>query len=133
MSKILTDNLAYAKLVRLVGASCSIRRHVRLSIPTGFRSNAATTDIANILPQETEATINAAAEISMGTEISESDIAHIDQLGDQVIFISAYRAQLSEYLRNRMVAIAPNLTALVGEPVGARLISHAGSLVSLAK
>lgn len=32
-----------------------------------------------------------------------------------------------------MAALAPNLTALLGELVGARLISHAGSLVSLAK
>lgn len=32
-----------------------------------------------------------------------------------------------------MQALAPNLTALVGELVGARLICHAGSLVNLAK
>merc|ERR1711981_1376203 len=32
-----------------------------------------------------------------------------------------------------MSAIAPNLTILVGELVGARLISHAGSLMNLAK
>lgn len=32
-----------------------------------------------------------------------------------------------------MQALAPNLTALVGEIVGARLICHAGSLVNLAK
>lgn len=32
-----------------------------------------------------------------------------------------------------MNAIAPNLTCLVGELVGARLIAHAGSLMSLAK
>jgi len=32
-----------------------------------------------------------------------------------------------------MQAIAPNLTSMVGELVGARLISHAGSLVNLAK
>jgi RNA processing factor Prp31 len=69
----------------------------------------------------------------MGTEISDSDIAHIHSLCDQIISISAYRTQLAEYLRNRMNAIAPNLTVLVGELVGARLISHAGSLLSLAK
>lgn len=69
----------------------------------------------------------------MGTEISDSDMAHIHSLCDQVISISEYRTQLSEYLRNRMQAIAPNLTALVGELVGARLISHAGSLMNLAK
>merc|ERR1719312_1275536 len=44
-----------------------------------------------------------------------------------------YRAQLYEYLKNRMMAVAPNLTILVGELVGARLISHAGSLMNLAK
>jgi nucleolar protein 58 len=32
-----------------------------------------------------------------------------------------------------MEAIAPNLTTMVGELVGARLIAHAGSLINLAK
>ncbi|KAF8499051.1 hypothetical protein F5888DRAFT_1611750, partial [Russula emetica] len=90
-------------------------------------------DFAAILPEELEATIKAGVEISMGTEISESDLAHIHALCDQVISISEYHAQLSEYLRYRMIAIAPNLTALVGELVGTRLISHAGSLLNLAK
>jgi hypothetical protein len=40
--------------------------------------------------------------------------------------MDAYRTQLFEYLKNRMNAIAPNLTVLVGELVGARLIAHAG-------
>ena len=99
----------------------------------GFRTNAATTSLEQILPEELEQTIKVAAEISMGTEISESDMANINGACDQVIAISAYRTQLAEYLRNRMSAIAPNLTALVGELVGARLISHAGSLLNLAK
>lgn len=51
----------------------------------------------------------------------------------QVIEISSYRAQLYDYLRSRMMAMAPNLTVLVGELVGARLISHAVSLINLAK
>ncbi len=51
----------------------------------------------------------------------------------QVIALAEYRAQLYEYLKQRMMAIAPNLTVLVGELVGARLIAHAGSLVNLAK
>ncbi|EIN10270.1 Nop-domain-containing protein [Punctularia strigosozonata HHB-11173 SS5] len=117
LAKILTDNLAYAKVIKAMG----------------FRTNAINTDFSKILPEDLEATIKAAAEISMGTEISDSDIDHIHALCDQVIEISAYRTQLAEYLRNRMNAIAPNLTALVGELVGARLISHAGSLLNLAK
>lgn len=47
--------------------------------------------------------------------------------------MTEYRAQLYDYLKSRMLAIAPNLTILVGELVGARLISHAGSLMNLAK
>ncbi|KAJ7725079.1 Nop domain-containing protein [Mycena metata] len=117
MAKIIVDNIAYAKVIRLMG----------------FRTNASSTSFAAILPEDLEEVIKAAAEISMGTEISDTDIAHIHSLCDQVISISAYRTQLAEYLRNRMNAIAPNLTALVGELVGARLISHAGSLLSLAK
>ncbi|KAI0698880.1 Nop-domain-containing protein [Cytidiella melzeri] len=117
LGKIIVDNIAYAKVIKAMG----------------FRTNASSTDFSAILPEDLEATVKAASEISMGTEISESDINHIHSLCDQVISISAYRAQLAEYLRNRMNAIAPNLTALVGELVGARLISHAGSLLSLAK
>lgn len=106
---------------------------VDVSTSAGFRTNAATTSLATVLPEDLEATLKVAAELSMGSEISEQDIDHIHHLCDQVIAISEYRSQLSEYLRNRMNAIAPNLTALVGELVGARLISHAGSLTNLAK
>lgn len=43
------------------------------------------------------------------------------------------RNELQTYLKDKMNAVAPNLTALIGENVAARLISHAGSLVNLSK
>ena len=58
---------------------------------------------------------------------------NIGNLCEQVVKITEYRIQLYDYLKSRMTAIAPNLTALVGELVGARLISHAGSLLNLSK
>uniref|UniRef100_A0A3B3B7P3 Nucleolar protein 58 n=1 Tax=Oryzias melastigma TaxID=30732 RepID=A0A3B3B7P3_ORYME len=117
LGKVVVDNLAYCKTV----------------LKIGDRTNVATTDLSEILPEEVEAEVKLAAEISMGTEVSEQDIANIRHLCDQVIEISDYRAQLYDYLKNRMMAIAPNLTVMVGELVGARLISHAGSLLNLAK
>ncbi|KAF3538413.1 hypothetical protein F2Q69_00024856 [Brassica cretica] len=69
----------------------------------------------------------------MGTEVSDLDLIHIRELCDQVLSLGEYRAQLYDYLKSRMNTIAPNLTALVGELVGARLISHGGSLLNLAK
>ncbi|KAM0300913.1 hypothetical protein HYE67_004807 [Fusarium culmorum] len=117
MAKILNDNLAYARVILAVG----------------MRTNIADCDLSEILPEEIEVSMKAAAEISMGTEITEEDLENIKLLADQVIVYSNYRTQLSSYLESRMRAIAPNLTALVGYLVGARLIAHAGSLISLAK
>jgi len=117
LGKIITDNLAFVRTVELMG----------------FRENAKSTDLSDVLPEEVEEKVKEAAEISMGTEISDEDILNIKHLCTQVVEIQEYRAQLYEYLKNRMMAIAPNLTVLVGELVGARLISHAGSLMNLAK
>ncbi|KAI9674100.1 MAG: Nucleolar protein 58 [Caeruleum heppii] len=117
MGKIVNDNLAYAKVI----------------LKMGFRTSASTTDLAEVLPEEIESAVKAAAEVSMGTEITEEDLDNIKSLADQVISFTEYRQQLSGYLSARMVAIAPNLTTLVGELVGARLIAHAGSLMNLAK
>ncbi|OAQ97112.1 hypothetical protein LLEC1_07517 [Akanthomyces lecanii] len=117
MAKILGDNLAYARLV----------------LKVGMREKMSTTDLSDILPEEMEAAIKAAAEISMGTEITEEDLHNIQLLADQVLVYTNYRAELSSYLESRMRAIAPNLTALLGYLVGARLVAHAGSLLNLAK
>jgi nucleolar protein 58 len=117
LGKIVSDPVMYAKALKLMG----------------HRSNAKDLNFGDILPDELEADVKAASIISMGTEISDNDVANIGYLADQVITISEYCDQLNEYLKNRMNAIAPNLTVMVGELVGARLIAHAGSLINLAK
>ncbi|CAG8746779.1 1996_t:CDS:2, partial [Cetraspora pellucida] len=99
----------------------------------GFRANAQECDLSDVLPEDLEKEVKEAAEISMGTEISDEDINNIIMGCDQVIGLTAYRTELYDYLKSRMLAIAPNLTTIVGELVGARLISHAGSLLNLAK
>ncbi len=117
LARIVVDSVAFARLVRHVG----------------FRTNVATSDFSSFLPEDLEAEVKAAAEISMGTEISTEDLANIEALAEQVISVSEYRTELYDYLKNRMMAIAPNLTMMVGELVGARLVSRAGSLMNLAK
>ncbi|PYH40246.1 RNA-processing protein NOP58 [Aspergillus saccharolyticus JOP 1030-1] len=117
LAKILNDNIAYARLV----------------LKMGMRTNWETADLAEILPEEIEGAVKAAADRSMGTEISQEDLEHIQALAEQVVGFAEYRQQLAGYLTARMNAIAPNLTALVGDLVGARLIAHAGSLTNLSK
>ncbi|KAF5770108.1 putative Nop domain, helix hairpin bin domain superfamily, Nop domain superfamily protein [Helianthus annuus] len=117
LAKIVQDNILYAKAVKLMG----------------YRTNAAKLDFSEILSEEIETELKEAAVVSMGTEVSELDLVNIKDLCDQVLSLSEYRAQLYDYLKSRMNTIAPNLTAIVGELVGARLIAHGGSLLNLAK
>jgi nucleolar protein 58 len=52
-SKIITDNVAFARTV----------------LVAGLRPNYAKTSLADVLPEEIEAEVKEAAEISMGTEV----------------------------------------------------------------
>merc|ERR1719400_1075337 len=70
---------------------------------------------------------------SMGMDISPLDLMNIEKFANQVIALAEYRKELSKYLTDKMGNVAPNLAALIGDTVGARLISHAGSLTNLAK
>lgn len=117
LAKILNDNETFCRVVKVMGD----------------RTRAHSTDFEGVLEPEMAEELKEAAQISMGTEISVEDLDNITMLCDQVIALGQFRKQLSDYLRARMNAIAPNLTVLVGELVGARLIAHAGSLVSLSK
>lgn len=121
LAKIVTDNITYSQMVDLIG----MRQNVK---------NLSIEKMTEILGNEDIAQeVKEAAEISMGTEILTEDEEHIRSLSKSVYEISQYRQNLAEYLKNRMAAIAPNLTQLIGELVAAKLISHAGSLMNLAK
>lgn len=117
LGKILTDNIAFIKTIKLVGTRENFHEH----------------DLSDILPTDLEEKVKEAAEVSMGTEIADEDTINIRQLCDEILAIHEYRTHLYDYLKTRMMAIAPNLTTLVGETVGARLIAHSGSLTNLAK
>lgn len=66
--------------------------------PAGDRTNVAGSDLSDILPEEIEADVKLAAEISMGTEVSEQDINNIMHLCDQV------RSLHSSHLQNPIAA-----------------------------
>jgi len=117
LGKIVTDNMMYVRLVKKVG----------------FSQNIASSNLEEILPEELIEEVRDASIVTMGSSISDSDLSHIRHLCEQVESLSNYRETLFNYIKNRMNAIAPNLSVLVGELVGARLIAHAGSLMNLAK
>merc|ERR1712184_37971 len=74
-----------------------------------------------------------ASKTSMGMDISQVDLMNIDMFANRVVGLAEYRKELAKYLQDKMGNVAPNLATLIGDVVGARLISHAGSLANLAK
>lgn len=69
----------------------------------------------------------------MGMDTNEVDMMNIHALTTRLVELSKYRRELGSYLEDKMSSVAPNLGAVVGDSVAARLIAHAGSLTNLAK
>lgn len=63
----------------------------------GDRTNVAGSDLSEFIPEEIEAEVKLAAEISMGTEVSEEDIGNIRHLCDQVCFISSMSRRENDF------------------------------------
>ena len=119
--KIVPDNLTFAKCVKVIKN--------RKELPEGIADT-----LEEIVMDSAKAkAIIDASKSSMGMDISIIDLLNIDKFADRVIALADYRKELMEYLQSKMTIVAPNLAALIGETVGARLISHAGSLTNLAK
>ena len=69
LSKIISENLTYARTV----------------LKVGVKTNAAESDLSEILTEEIERDVKEAAEISMGTEINDVDEKYIKNLASQVV------------------------------------------------
>ncbi|KAL5284671.1 NOP56 family protein [Megaselia abdita] len=119
--KIVSENYLFAKAAKFIGDRKSLTED-KLE------------ELEKIVMDASKAqAIFDAAKMSMGMDISIVDLMNIELFATRVVNLSEYRKKLSVYLSNKMENVAPNLQALIGDQVGARLISHAGSLTNLAK
>ncbi|MHA1245919.1 MAG: NOP5/NOP56 family protein [Candidatus Thorarchaeota archaeon] len=62
-----------------------------------------------------------------------ANLAPMADLASAIRELADRRREIEKYISEAMVAVAPNITALVGPLIGARLISMAGSLMELAR
>ncbi|GAX13182.1 nucleolar protein 56 [Fistulifera solaris] len=123
LKDVVSDNIQFARV-----AACVQDKQTLL---TGDSKLA---ELQNIVQdEETVQAIVQAAKTSMGMACSDTDMLNIVNFTQRMIHLAEYRKQLSEYLQTKMNIVAPNLSALIGDTVAARLISKAGSLTNLAK
>ncbi|MEM1997836.1 MAG: C/D box methylation guide ribonucleoprotein complex aNOP56 subunit [Candidatus Bathyarchaeia archaeon] len=77
--------------------------------------------------------ISESAKSSMGADLQDIDIEQIRKISKNILQLYEARANLEKYIDALMEDVAPNLRALAGSSLGARLIALAGGLENLAK
>ncbi|MCW4004010.1 MAG: C/D box methylation guide ribonucleoprotein complex aNOP56 subunit [Candidatus Bathyarchaeota archaeon] len=107
--------------------------YARLVINLGAKENytAEALEKENI-PKERAQLVAKAAESSMGADIAETDIEQIQALAKDVLEFYNLRKSMEDYVDKTMEEMAPNVRAVAGALLGARLIAIAGSLQNLA-
>lgn len=119
--KIVNDNYLFAKVAHFIKDRKSLTQESLVGLEE------------IVMDAEKAQAIIDAAKMSMGMDISVIDLLNIEMFAMRVVRLSDYRQELAAYLASKMNSVAPNLQALIGDQVGARLISKAGSLTNLAK
>ncbi len=109
--------------------------YLKLVLELGSRerfTQAAVKDVTE-LSDDDAARIAVAAMSSLGAPFDELDIKTLKGCAREVIALYEFREQVAEYIDGLMAQVAPNLRAVVGSSVGARLISLAGGLKELSR
>ncbi len=118
LDRLVDKNETYAKLVLDLGERTNFtREHLQ---EQGISASKA-------------AQITEMAERSMGAQLRDIDIEQIQALCRQTLEQCASRQALQEYADSTVEEVAPNVQALVGSLLAARLLALAGGLMNLAK
>ncbi|MHA1294772.1 MAG: NOP5/NOP56 family protein [Promethearchaeota archaeon] len=113
--KLIEDNLTLAKLVLILGKR---EKYTEENILKHFD-----------FEKKKVKLIQQRASESMGANF---DLTIIQSYANQIISLDSFRNQLENHLEDLMEKTAPNLKAIIGTLIGAKLISKAGSLKKLA-
>lgn len=110
--------------------------YLKLVIDLGTRDKFAQAAIKTAVEQlsdEDVEKIAQAAQSSLGAPFDELDVKAIRDCAEEVFTMYEVRGEISEYIDGLMAQVAPNIKAVVGGTIGARLISLAGGLARLAR
>lgn len=108
--------------------------YARLVVNLGRRKNFTAENLETEgLPKAKAQQISLATEKSMGADLEDYDLKQIQALCKNTLQLYDTRQSLEGYMDSTMEEVAPNIKALVGSLLGARLIALTGGLSNLAK
>jgi len=116
----------------------TIEKHttfLKLASEVGFRSRYNDDELVKKLSFNREKAIRISnlAKKSMGSQIQGVDLIPLQKFAAYTMSLYQLRDELSRYIDEAMLEVAPNLRGMVGAMLGARLISAAGGIMELAQ
>ena len=119
---IVKDNIMFARTAAFIQDKGS------LFSSSGSDDSGATEDklpglVEIVGDEDTAKAIVSAARTSMGMDCSAIDMINIINFTQRMVKLAEFRKNLAIYLTDKMSIVAPNLSALIGDTVAARLIS----------
>jgi nucleolar protein 56 len=135
LKDIVKDNIMFARAAAYIQDKNSLLR------PSSGESSAeesgGSDKLAGLIEivgdEEMANSIVAAAKTSMGMACSPVDMINIVNFTQRMVKLAEYRKKLSLYLSDKMAVVAPNLSALIGDSVAARLISKVSTFLLATK
>ena len=99
----------------------------------GKRENISKENLENAgFPESKVEMLSLVKEKSRGGDLTEKNLAIVQTLAKQILDLFKLRKTIEDHVEEQMKDEAPNITAILGAAVGARILAHAGSLKRLA-
>ena len=98
----------------------------------GKRENISKENFENAgFPESKVEMLSLVKEKSIGGDITEKNLGIVQTLAKQILDLFELRKTIEEHIEEQMNEELPNITAVLGAAVGARILAHAGSLKRL--
>ena len=98
----------------------------------GKRENISKENFENAgFPESKVEMLSLVKEKSRGGDITEKNLGIVQTLAKQILDLFELRKTIEEHIEEQMATELPNITAVLGAAVGARILAHAGSLKRL--
>lgn len=117
LESIVTSPLDYLQVVQRIGNTKDLT----------------TIDFSDILPNTAVMAITVTASMTAGTQLPRQELDKMLVGCDEAFLLNDCKRDVLLYLESRMSGLAPNLSALLGAALAAKLITAAGGLLNLAR
>ncbi|KAH9611045.1 hypothetical protein KSS87_006921 [Heliosperma pusillum] len=107
--------------------------YARVVKKIGNETDLTLVDLEGLLPSAIIMVVSVTASTTSGKPLPEDVLQKTIEACDRALDLDSARKKVLDFVESRMVYIAPNLSAIVGSAVAAKLMGTAGGLGSLAK